>query len=619
MMNTYEIETITNRYNDNLSDNAKETVTLDEFLETVDRIYNTLNRFADDRNSFYRISIAKNVMEWASNKWRILKAIKNHPGYNPAQPWKIILHTEMYRSMDLYQVRNYAETFRKQFTAYEDFGTVIEDGVMTRNQYFQTNTVFDTLLSEYIRNIDVTTVDNEGIAFFKKLLEAYKPGKEPGIFRKNNEDYWACPRWILTKDEYDLVCKRMPHNGEKASRYVRKLIQTLKAELDERKFAQFADAVNPLSYEAVYVLSADPVDYLLMSNGNSWSSCYYINYDEGDYHGMYSGGTWSYMNDGCTMIQYSVSEEQDEIAWKGKTLRQVTMYDIDSNRIAFSRLYPQSCDSGESEMYKTFRSLGQRVISELFDVPNYWRTFWYERDRQPNEFVTGDFTGYNDLGYFRTCVCYNVNECPDGIDFSNANREDLWQGDVCEYGNRIFCPDCGCEYGGGEVRYICESCDRANGREECEECGDLYDEEDLYYCEVDNMNVCRYCCTYDEYTETYYVTSRHDTYEVHTRYGTQTYVDYAVEEAQNNGDVFYCDCCDEYYSTHAYEEMEGPDGYAYCPDCFEEHCVVCAKCGEVIDKDDAIEYEGEYYCEDCAEEVKVTDDDDDEDDSVVED
>lgn len=41
------------------------------------------------------------------------------------------------------------------------------------------------------------------------------------------------------------------------------------------------------------------------------------------------------------------------------------------------------------------------------------------------------------------------------------------------------------------------------------------------------------------------------------------------------------------------------DGEFYCQDCFEELFVTCSNCGEIIRMDDANEYDGEYYCQDC--------------------
>jgi len=454
-------------------------------------------------------------------------------------------------------------------------------------------------------------MDQEKIEFFEKLLKAYDPGNQPGIITRGKND-WENSRLLLSREEIELLGKRKPHVGEKSSRYVRKLLTTLKAVIDEREFAKFADAVNPMSYEGVIVLSADPVDYLLASNGNSWATCYYPNYDDGDYHGMYSGGTWSYMNDTCTLVEYSVTDiDADEIAWEGKINRQMVMYDIDHNRLAFSRLYPQCCDSGESEMYKTFRTFGQRLISELFSVPNYWRTFWYECHTQPDEFVTSDYyTGYNDLGYFRTAVCYNVNQCPEGMDFLKANREELFDdGESCEYGGPIYCPDCGDEFsGGGEVRYICDSCDCAQGRT-CDCCGYRYDDDDMVYSNYDNQWLCYDCRFYDDYTDEYYNEQEHDFETVYGRYGDERHVDVAIEQAISNGDWFRCEHCGEVYDSNYCSPYEDDNGNVYCEDCFDKLFVTCDECGCIVERNDAVEYNGNYYCEDCAESVKADDND----------
>ena len=82
-------------------------------------------------------------------------------------------------------------------------------------------------------------------------------------------------------------------------------------------FAKAADDTNPLKIKRITVLSVNICDFLLMSNGNSWSSCHFIN-RSGAYQGCYKAGTLSYSNDGTSMCFYTLPETYGGI-WKRKS------------------------------------------------------------------------------------------------------------------------------------------------------------------------------------------------------------------------------------------------------------------------------------------------------------
>ena len=58
-----------------------------------------------------------------------------------------------------------------------------------------------------------------------------------------------------------------------------------------------------------------------------------------------------------------------------------------------------------------------------------------------------------------------------------------------------------------------------------------------------------------------------------------------------------CADCGEEFAESAMREV---DGEWYCEDCFDERFTVCARCGEIIEQDEAyFSPDGEPYCEDC--------------------
>ena len=536
IFNSYDATRIENMYG-LLKDEAREALTLAEFSDAIGRAIEVLEDFADAENRFTVYGVGQNAICWANHKWPIIKAFKASALYDPANPLKIVRKADLHRIIDKYAIREYSLRFR----AWCD------------SCYYDS-----TFLSYVIDNNKVTLLAEENVKGIKDALS---------WFAHDNENVEAPRR--LSEENEAKVWDRLPHNGEKTSRYVRKLVSMLTDEFNravhtdeenkanERAFAGYADAINPMTFRYPAVLSVDLVDYLLAANGNSWDSCYAINVDGCAAEHSRAIGTWSYANDATTMISYYLpvdfEGDGDDITREPKVYRQMIFWDDSSKRIGFSRLYPQSCDNDETQLYSDARKAMQTLISEVFNLPNYWRAFWYGGHVQPEEFVPSSrWTGYNDMFYFRTCVCYNVMQCPNDIEFLKATREQLFQGDVCEYGEVSYCPNCGCVITGNGWgndilgRYICADCDcYGDDRYDCDECGYRCDEDELYYCEADDMRVCEDCCAYDSYTDTHYVESRHDTYSVHTRFGEQRYVDYALEEATANGDVFYCEDCGE--------------------------------------------------------------------------
>ena len=107
----------------------------------------------------------------------------------------------------------------------------------------------------------------------------------------------------------------------------------------ERDFARFSDSCATTANEITYTLSINPIDYLLMSNGNSWSSCHYI--EAGNSDKCYQAGTLSYLMDGCSMIFTTIAghhKGEKKLALLEKRNRQMFMYS--EGAILQSRLYP---------------------------------------------------------------------------------------------------------------------------------------------------------------------------------------------------------------------------------------------------------------------------------------
>ena len=104
--------------------------------------------------------------------------------------------------------------------------------------------------------------------------------------------------------------------GQKTSRAVKKICTLIGITSNtysdfEKRYAKYSDAINPLDVVRHTILSVNPVDYLLSSNGNSWSSCHTLDKNNPNgFSGCHCSGTMSYLLDGTTMVYYQVENHR---------------------------------------------------------------------------------------------------------------------------------------------------------------------------------------------------------------------------------------------------------------------------------------------------------------------
>jgi len=138
----------------------------------------------------------------------------------------------------------------------------------------------------------------------------------------------------------------------------------------------------------------------------------------------------------------------------------------------------------------------------------------------------------------------------------------------CEYcfdDNYIYC-DCCEEYQDKEgavycnCQYYCENC-AGEYLERCEECGEYVLERE---------------CTED-------------------RHG-----DYYCEDCADR-ELAYCECCGEYH--YCADIVQQVDGVVYVGECLTDNCFECEQCSDWVAIESRKEHEGNYYCEECYEEI----------------
>lgn len=386
-------------------------------------------------------------------------------------------------------------------------------------------------------------------------------------------------RWLLSnKDTFikkgisDMVNNFIPElkakDGMKTSRLVNKFCKITGIDKDpfyNREFAEYADAINPLSIKRHTVISLNPVDYLTMSFGNSWTSCHTIDKDnkrkkEGrHYSGCYSSGTLSYMLDNTSVIFYTVDNKYNGNEFELQDKINRCMFHVGEDLVIQGRVYPQSKDRDDN-LYKEIRMIVQKNIAECMEVPDLWIN--KKGTSQCNDAITrSSGTHYRDYLYFNSC---NVSYI--------KGREDNFR--PIKIGHEPICPDCGEEHSVKD-NILCDYC---FGKHTCSYCGSEGNEDNVHYVEGEGWfcnNCCSYCDYHGEYetgvmTDVYgygYVCSD-ALYEIPCCIFCENCGNYYMEGYNPDEEIITEDdrnyCCERCANSDGYYETE--DGYVYDPE-----------------------------------------------------
>lgn len=393
----------------------------------------------------------------------------------------------------------------------------------------------------------------------------------------DTEDEWY-QKYIGYLNELDEKFNFRP--GMKINRVINKVC--VKFGLDKLEgynaaFAQFSDGITPLKISRHTTISVNPVDFLLMSNGNSWHSCHYI----GDYPndaGCYSSGTISYMMGEDSFIVSVIDKEwpDDNLAFAPKINRQVFGYR--DYQLLQSRLYPQCNDNGAGETYRNLREMVEEIIAKAEGEVNRWV-------KSEGDNVIHGGTAYPDWEHFSVCGQYELREKVD----RNAKKS-------IRLDKQPICISCGRRHW-EEEGLFCDDCQHESYT--CEDCGCIIDidDPDNYVQDEDGCYYCRDC--------RFYCQNCHSIERVRNRvWISDIDEEWCVWCADR--DAFCCDKCGEYHTFDDARTVQTTWDEVYvCNDCADWYCEECADCGELHYKKDMVEYNGKWYCESCAEEHKA--------------
>ena len=483
-------------------------------------------------------ALNKIINTWATNKADLITAFKKHPNYLEGK-FMIVFSHNFNRNVDVREIVNF-----RNWLIDLDITTAVKE-----------------FMPEDMRNYVIDygrKLPSEIFSFVLDLPANTAQYIEDEIVAKLND---ICPSIHA-------------HKGQKMSRVVNKLLSYIgydKLPDYNRMFAKYADTLNPLQITRHTVLSVNPLDYLTMSFGNSWSSCHTIDKENkrgmpNSYEGMYSSGTVSYMLDSPSMVFYTVdaSYNGNEFWNEPKINRQ--MFHWGEDKLIQGRLYPQDND-GNNSVYTPYREIVQSIMSELFGFTNLWTVS--KGTGASAKYVFSEGTHYKDYEYYDNCTLSR----PKG----SENENDI------TIGHYPICINCGEEH---DVQANISCC--AN-KLVCAHCGSEIDEDDVMW--IDGEPYCIDCTFLCDCCNKYHVG---EGTEVR---GYETVCEDCLE------DFFHCEECGEYVPEYYANWVESEGAY-FCNDCIEDNFAPCEQCGELHRYRNMREVARRMLCPDCAEEAE---------------
>lgn len=570
----------------------------------TDKVYDMFNKFSNNRelidraDEFTKDGIRKNVEEWLRMKAPLFRLLRKHPNWN--EEAKAVIYHQTEHRMPSYADSKSAFDNLIDLCGYED----IEPGKIP---WDNVNACF----SEMSQTDWQAMISESNICNWSWVSDSYVESRT--LFIATFSALFSQePMNTMSKKVTDCVNRIYPdiraHVGQKTSRIANKLFCKFgfdKTSDYNREFAKLADSMNPFDVERITVLSANIIDFLLMSNGNSWRSCHTILSGGPDnYGGCYMGGTLSYANDSESMILYTVDKDYRGInyCFEPKINRQVFFWSYPV--LVQERLYPQ-CNDGTEQgkaLVKQYRTVVEDIMATCLETPNLWvkenrnRADVYSRD---DTFMYSDWSAFpNYIVHLKKEIAVSENEVEEGSDTETCDLNYVIRSAKhIAVGGISYCINCGAEKCKDDFydeenshnSLLCHSCHPDEDTACCNECG-CHDDRDNMHC-IDGEWYCNDCCFYCEY---------HQEYETGNYEYVENYGD-VCEDALANDDFYYCNECEEWHydepTTTVYDRYDSEINV--CDHCLEKYYTQCDDCEEYFHNSNIFKLGSYYFCEAC--------------------
>lgn len=340
----------------------------------------------------------------------------------------------------------------------------------------------------------------------------------------------------------------------------------------DKYYAKFADYLSELKIKKITLISLNFLDFMTMSNGNSWSSCHFINshgifHEDSDssYEGQYKAGCLSYALDKPSFLLYTLPATFDGTDYYRcqKLTRMCCQYE--DGILITGKCYPNNSDS----LITRYRQMMQMILAEAEALPNLW--VFSKKISKVTAFTE---TEYNTAHY----ADYHMEHQKPTISFCKGISIDLDA--AVKIGHEGYCLHCGETLSGQAHRYL--QCEEHRTIRRCPYCNKYIKSTDSYrivngeyYCEEHT-----FYCDYHKQYET--LNWKHG---VETIDGVEMTICHATMRSFRS-----CRLCG---ALHHKDDLT--DGV--CPECRETH-TKCSFCGKYVPKDE-ITMKGSFRC--CAE------------------
>ena len=403
--------------------NMKRHIDYSEAMRFFRYVYNVLDTLTDEQRYDYTYNGGDEIIPYAEGKAKLDKLTANR-----VLAERLYYH---YRNKDKYNIADkVVEAYRRLY------GEI--------NKYH--------LVERYNKELSCLSLIKEKIKYDREYIVS------DFVAEKINE-IMGDPRFTSEGTKFSRLvgklCKRMginKHVDIQTVSFTRQDGTEVTRTVDKgynKQFAAFGDAINPLSVKATAVISVNPMDYYTMSFGKSWASCQTIDKNnrrgcENSYHGMYCSGTESYMLDNSTVIMYYIPDDYEGNPENSDKLKRCVFY-LGEDKVIQGRVYPDGRDGGDNSLAGDMRKLMCKVVSEVFETPNFWK---YKGDTSACESVIySDGTHYRDYENYSDCGVAYMKRI-DG--YINNRHIDVGSDPICpECGkahtlsSELFCYDCG--------------------------------------------------------------------------------------------------------------------------------------------------------------------------------
>ena len=516
--------------------------------------------------TYRKLGVRKNVATWFEHKQRQMNLFRKHPYWSEEAKAIIFMQTEkreinyIAAATRLWDLCNY----------------VSENFDISRNDDAP-NIVAETLSSIGENDLEQTqTISENFIEIFERKQRYYNPVPEEitrilKVGTKITKLVRKCFEMVKLNDGEVVDVTKLVDEHDPDDRTYRSF---------DKYYAKFADALSELTVKKITLVSLNFLDFMTMSNGNSWSSCHFINshgifHDDADssYRGQYKSGCLSYALDEPSFLLYTLpaTYEGNEFYRVQKLTRMCCQYQ--DGILITGKCYPNNSNN----LIVRYRQTLQKIISQVEEYPNLW-TF----SRNVNRIMAFVQTDSNSTHY----KDYECESQKPTISLCKNITIDLDKPMVI--GHTSYCVHC------GDTFYDCSWLQCRKHREVpiCRHCGKVIEDDNII--EIDGYKYCSDCVFHCDV---------HDRYEpIDDIHGTIL---------TRNGEITICtrefrkmrkckDC-----GVYEYKgDMKTDGGKYYCTECAKKY-KTCDMCGNIVVDGNETVFKRKTFCPECAKFAKA--------------